>query len=92
MVGFPKTLHTKQDYVNAVNYSINNGAGKDVILSALKGLKSNNKINILKKSSADKTAEEQTPEDYEAIVDPNCEMVRLGFTVEEIDNLIGRLL
>jgi hypothetical protein len=91
MVGFPKNLLTKQDYLNAVTFANSSGEGKNVILSALNGLKINNKINVLKKASAGKPADEQTLEDYEAIVDPNCEMIRLGFTIEEIDNLIRGL-
>jgi hypothetical protein len=91
MVGFPKNLLTKQDYENAVEFVNSGGAGRDVLIARLTGLKSFNKINVLKSGSAGKPAEEQTPDDYKAIDDPNCEMIRLGFSVEEINALIGRL-
>jgi len=45
----------------------------------------------LKKSSEKKPAEEQTPEDFEAVNDPNCEFARLEFTLAEVDSLIGSL-
>jgi hypothetical protein len=91
MVGFPKNLLTKQDYLNAVEFVNSGGGGRDILIQGLMGLKSFNKINVLKSGSAGKPAEEQTPEDYKAIDDPNCAMIRMGFSIEEIDDLIGRL-
>jgi hypothetical protein len=91
MVGFPKNLLTKQDYLNAVEFVNSGGEGRDVLIERLMGIKLFTKINVLKSGSVGKPAEEQTTEDYKAIDDPNCAMVRLGFSIEEIDNLIGRL-
>jgi orotidine-5'-phosphate decarboxylase len=91
MIGLPGNLFTREDWINAVEYAKAHSTGKDVMISRLNGLKSNTKINILKSTALDKPAEEQTPEDFEAIDDPNCEMLRLGFTAAQIENLIGGL-
>lgn len=91
MVGLPNNFSTKKDWLNAVEYVNSSGAGKDVLFARLNSLKQNTKINVLKKTSAGKLAEEQTPEDFESIDDPHCEMSRLGFTAAEIDSLIGRI-
>jgi len=91
MVGLPDNLFTKKDWYNAVDYAMSTGDGKDVMIARLNNLKSNTKINILKETSAAIPAEEQTPEDFESVDDPNCELVRLGFTETEINSLIGGL-
>jgi len=91
MVGFPKELRTKQDYLNAVDYAKSTGTDKAVMIARLESLKSNTTIMVLKNSSKGKPAEEQTQDDYESAPDPNCEMRRLEFTEAEINNLIGGL-
>ena len=91
MVGFPKDLRTKQDYLNAVDYVKTTGTDKAKLISRLEGLKSNTKMLVLKNSSKGKDPEDQTPDDYESVLNPNCEMKRLGFTEAEINKLIGGL-
>jgi hypothetical protein len=91
MVGFPKQLSTKADWLNAVQYAKATGDGKAVLRSRLLSLKTNATILVLKKSSVNKDSGEQTPEDYEAALDGGCEKIRLGFTDTEIDELIGGL-
>jgi hypothetical protein len=92
MVGFPKDLHTKKDWLNAVDFAKSSGGmDKGIMISKLECLKANTKMMVLKASSAGKTAEEQTPEDYEAVDNPVCEMIRLAFTPAQINNLIGGL-
>lgn len=91
MVGFPKELRTKQDYLNAVAYVKSTGAGKTLLLARLESLKANTKIMVLKESSKAKPSEEQTQEDYKAIDDPNCEMIRLGFSETEINKIISEV-
>jgi len=61
------------------------------LIAKLNNLKSNTQMLILKNSSAGKSAEDQTPDDFEAVDDPNCELLRLGFTGAEVINLLGRL-
>jgi hypothetical protein len=91
MIGLPNNLLTKKDWQNAVEYAISTGDGKEVMIARLNSLKENTTINVLKSASAGKSAEDQTPDDFESIDDPNCEMLRLGFTGAEIDGLIERL-
>jgi hypothetical protein len=91
MVGFPKRILTKQDWYNAVNYTKTSGSGKMDLIKRLQNLKDNTKILVLKAASKDKKPEDQTPDDYEAVDDPGCEKLRLGFTDSELDTLIGGL-
>ena len=91
MVGLPKQLSTKTDWLNAVNYAKSTGDGKAVMRNRLLSLKQNTKILVLKKSSAGKDSEEQTPDDFEAVNYPGAEKIRLGFTDTEINELIGGL-
>jgi hypothetical protein len=91
MVGIPENLFTKKDYYNAVDYARTTGSGKDIRIARLENLKLNTKINVLKESSETIPAEEQTPDDFIQVDDPNCELKRLGFTVTEVNNLIGGL-
>jgi hypothetical protein len=91
MVGLPKQLSTKADWLNAVNYAKTTGDGKAAMRGRLLSLKNHSTILVLKKSSAGKDSEDQTPEDYESAADPGCEKARLGFTDTEIDELIGGL-
>ena len=91
MVGLPIDLFTKQDWFNAVDYALSTGNGKDVMIARLNNLAQNTTMNVLKKESTGKPAEELTPDDFVAVDDPNSEFARLGFTKAEIESLIGRL-
>ena len=91
MVGFPKTLSTKADWLNAYSYAITTGDGKATLKTRLLSLKENSKMFVLKKSSMGKDSEDQTPEDFEAVDNPGAEKIRLGMTDAEIDELIGGL-
>lgn len=89
MIGFPKELHTKQDYLNAVEYVKSAGEGREILTARLLALKGSTTRMELRESGRSKRAEKQQQEDYAPVADTNCEMVRLGFTPEEIDRLIG---
>jgi hypothetical protein len=91
MVGLPNLLKTRQDWNNAVDYVKSTGDGKAVMIKRLLELKDNKTILVLKASAAGKDPDEQTQADFEAVPDPACEKLRLGFTDEEIDELIGGL-
>jgi hypothetical protein len=91
MMGIPNNLFTKKDYYNAVEYAASTGNEKDVLIAQLNNLKGNTKMNVLKKTSAGKSADDLTADDFEAVDDPNCEMKRLGFTTAEVDKLLGGL-
>jgi hypothetical protein len=87
----PNLLKTRQDWINAVDYAKSTGNGKAAMKKRLLELKGNETILVLKASAAGKEPEEQTPADFEAVPDPACEKLRLGFTDVEIDELIGGL-
>jgi len=91
MVGYPNTLSTKADLFNAFEYAKTTGDGKAALRSRLLSIKNNTTILVLKKASAGKKSEDQTPEDFEAVNDPGAEKIRLGITDAEIDELIGGL-
>jgi len=91
MIGTPKELKTKQDYLNAAEYAVASGEGKAALRNRLLGLKNNSTMLVLKKASEKKPSEEQTEDDFEAVSDPACEKNRLGFSDREIDQLIGDL-
>jgi hypothetical protein len=91
MVGLPDLLKTKQDWINAVDYAKSTGNGKAVMKKRLLELKNNKTILVLKAAAAGKDPEEQTQADFEAVPDPACEKLWLGFTDTEIDELIGGL-
>ena len=91
MIGIPNELFTKKDWYNAVEYVKTTGNGKSVMIARLNNLKSNTTINVLKKAAEKKEADELTPDDFEPADDPNCEFARLGFTIAEVDNLIGSI-
>lgn len=92
MVGLSPSLSTKQDWINAVEYVKSTGEGKGAIRTRLLELKNNSKMRVLKAAAESKPPEEQTPDDYKSVDDPNCEKIRLGFTDAEIDELIGGLI
>jgi hypothetical protein len=91
MVGLPPSLSTKQDWINAVEYAKSTGEGKGAIRMRLLELKNNSKVMVLKASAESKPPEDQTPDDFKSVEDPNCEKKRIGFTDSEIDQLIGGL-
>lgn len=89
MIGFPKDLRTKQDILNAVEYVKATGEGKEMMCAWLKRIKATDTRMELKESGRNKRADKQHQEDYTPVPDPNSQMRRLGFTLEEMDCLIG---
>lgn len=91
MAGLAEFLFTKQDYYNAAQYLKAHNEDLGELLARLKSMKSSTTRMGLKAASYSMRAEKQHQEDYEPKPEPNCEMLRLGFTPEEIDKLIGEL-
>lgn len=91
MIGIPSVFNTKQDYYNAVDYACSKNEGKPYVAKALHDLKDNVYMLVLKKSSKDKPAEEQTPEDFEKVENPACTKYQLGFTDDEINALLSKV-
>lgn len=91
MIGLPHILNTKQDYINAADYVKATGDGGAILAARLRALKRSTDMLCLKDESRSKRAEKQHQEDYAPVPDPNCELLRLGFTAREIDALLGEL-
>lgn len=92
MIGIPKVFNTKADWMNAHEYAFKSGDDeyKKEMIKLLEGLKDSRFMLVLKQGVT-KPPEEHTPEDYEQVEDPGSELLRLGFTIPEIDLLISRL-
>ena len=91
MIGLPTEMQTKQDWNNAVDYAVQHKTGITTMITRLEDLRDNIYMNVLKESSKDVPADEQTPDDYEQVENPACEKNRLGFSDAEINALIARL-
>lgn len=91
MVGVPKSFNTKKDYENAVDYACATNSGKGELIAALKDLKNNTTMLVLKKSSESVPVEEQTADDYEEVENPACKKIRLGFSDAEINALLAKI-
>ena len=92
MVGLPATLATRQDWLHAFEYvrQGNNQTLKDEFVLRLVALNETRYMKILKQG-VDKPAEEQTPEDYEDVLDLLSSFVRSGLSGNEITQMIGEL-
>ena len=91
MVGIPNIYNTKQDYYNAVDYVCSKNKGKSYVAKDLHDLKDNVYMLVLKRTSKDKSIEEQTPEDFENVENPACAKHQLGFTDDEINALLSKV-
>lgn len=91
MIGFPKILKTKQDYLNAVAYSEKTGEEKDYLISRFMRMLESTTYNGLKDEAYSMRPEKQHQENYEKKYDVNCLMNYVGFTEKEIKDLICRL-
>lgn len=91
MIGLPTEMQTKKDWHNAADYAIKHKTGIGTMIEKLESLRDDIYINVLKDSSKEKPADEQTPDDYEKVENPACEKIQLGFTDTEINQLIAEL-
>ena len=92
MVGIPSICNTKADWENAVEYAVAYNTGKGGLKSRLEHLRDDHYKLVLKESSKDVPAEEQTADDYEKVEDPACEKNKLAVSDEWINALIARLV
>ena len=102
MKGFPKYFNTKQDVLNVIEeYPLETKAFVKKCLDERKGWITTGKIADGVAGIADDThrvaeckddASGLVTERYqeEFMDDPNCKLFRLGFTVEEVEELIGK--
>lgn len=92
MVGIPKMLATRQDWLNAFDYAQAGGnmGLKNEFRERLAALNGTRRMKVLK-AGIEKTPEEQTPEDFEDVLDPASPFVRSGLTEGEVNQMIGAL-
>jgi len=92
MVGIPAALANKQDWLHALSYvqQKNNPALKNEFRLRLVALKETRYMKVLRQG-VNKPSEEQTPEDFEDVLDPLSSFVRSGLTEGEINKMIGDL-
>ena len=91
MIGIPKIINTKKDWLNAVDYSASADVkAKNEMVLKLKSLRDSRFILVLK-AGVKTVPEKQTADDYEQIEDLGCELNKLGFSVAEINLLIARV-
>jgi hypothetical protein len=91
MIGIPQVLNTKQDWLNALECAKADSSAASGFKARLIGLRDNRYMKTLKASSASKSADDQTLDDYEQTDDPAAEIYRLGFTVSAVESMIKEL-
>jgi len=92
MVGLPTVLATKQDWLQSFDYvkTINTPELKNDFRMRLIALNNTRYMKVLK-AGINKSVEEQTPEDFESVLDPLSSFVSSGLTEGEIAQMIGAL-
>jgi hypothetical protein len=93
MRGFPKTIGTKQDILNLVGLAEQDDGGieSEDLINFLDNLIATKRHYVVKAEAAEKPTEEQTPDDYELVDNPNSDMIRLGITEDEINQIKAQL-
>ena len=87
MKGFPKTIGTKQDIYNLVDLARQDDEIKERLITTLDNLIATRQHYVIKAEAVEKPVEEQTPEDYELVDNPNADMFRLGITEDDINQI-----
>ena len=93
MRGFQKTIGTKQDILNLVGLAEQDDVGieSEDLINFLDNLIATKRHYVVKAEAAEKPTEEQTPDDYELVDNPNSDMIRLGITEDEINQIKAQL-
>ena len=93
MRGFPKTIGTKQDILNLVGLAEQDDGGieSEDLINFLDNLIATKRHYVVKAEAAEKPTEEQTPDDYELVDNPTSDMIRLGITEDEINQIKAQL-
>jgi hypothetical protein len=92
MIGIPTVLATRQDWFNTYQYvqANNNLEQKRQFRERLIALKETRYMKVLK-ASASTDPEEQTPNDFEDVLDQASPFVQSGLLENEIDQMRGAL-
>ncbi len=91
MKGYPKIIGTKQDIYNLFEIAKIDDEIKEKLAQTLDNLIATKKHYVLKAEAVEKPAEEQTPDDYELVDNPNADIVRIGMKEEEIAQIKNEL-
>jgi len=91
MKGYPKIIGTKQDIYNLFEIAKIDDEIKEKLAQTLDNLIATKKHYVLKAEAVEKPAEEQTPDDYELVDNPNADIFRFGMTEEEIAQIKNEL-
>ena len=92
MVGIPKTLATRQDWLHIFDYvqSKNDEELNNEFRLRLAALYDTRCMKVLK-DGIDKAPEDRTSEDFDEIPDPASPLALSGLTEGEINQMIGAL-
>jgi hypothetical protein len=92
MIGIPTVLATRQDWLNTYQYvqASNSAELKHQLRDRLIALKSARYVKVLK-SGVTTGPEEQTPADFEDVIDPASPFVQSGLLEDEVDQMTGGL-
>jgi hypothetical protein len=91
MYGLPKEFNSQADVMNSIDYCTTNPQYKPKLIQMLLDLRDNTTMLVLLDSSADVDPEDQTPADFQSVLDPNALLFRLGLTVDTVNSLLGGL-
>jgi len=91
MKGCPKVIGTKQDIYNLADLARQDDEIKDQLIGMLDNLIATRRHLVIKPESVEKPTEEQTPDDYELVDNPNADIIRLGVTEDEINQIKAQL-
>jgi hypothetical protein len=91
MYALPKEFNTQSDIYNCIGYCSSYPEYKPGLIRMLLDLRDNTTMLVLKDSSTGVDPEEQTPDDFEAVSDPNALLFRLGLTVDKVNQLLEGL-
>jgi hypothetical protein len=91
MYGLPREFNSQADILNSIDYANKKPQHKSQLIRMLLDLRDNTTILVLKDSSKGKDPEEQTPDDFQPVSDPNAKLFQLGLTSKKINQLLGGL-
>jgi arginine deiminase len=92
VIGIPSVLATRQDWLNTYQYvqASNNMELRKQFRERLTALKETRYMKVLK-SGVEKEPEDQTPSDFEDVLDAASPFVRSGLLENEVDTMTGGL-
>lgn len=90
MKGLPVYLQTRSDWKHAYEYALMHPDARDEFISRLAALKASKTMKTLKQGVS-KPAEELVAEDFAEEPDPASPFMQVGFSDQEVDEMISNL-